>query len=164
MGRGAAGISKTTLESGGRDRRMARRAPLALIFRVVVNSMNSLPRSSTPRAKMGMAKGRRCAPRRSLASRLRTELHRAFLLVVVPSCKVSAPSRQFPVDIGTDPVVAVHVKVQSKPFAQSFAIRLKLYYQLMLYQAYADEVRGGQSAQLRKAQGFVTEWKRSALF
>ena len=58
-GRGAAGTSKEILEEGRIIRRIARTPPVELMLSRAQNSVNRFPCSSTPRAKTGIASGRR---------------------------------------------------------------------------------------------------------
>src|SRR5581483_6303798 len=62
-GTGAEGISNVMDDGRGRYRRTAKSSPPPLMSKAVVNSMNSLPRLSTPRTNTGKASGSLCHER-----------------------------------------------------------------------------------------------------
>ena len=72
---GALGISSKTCEESGKERRTATRAPPAETFNAVANSNHSLSFPSSPRTKIGIARGRRCHFRRSGDAFLRSKVH-----------------------------------------------------------------------------------------
>lgn len=86
VGNGAEGISRRMSGETGRLRRMASKAPTALMLSAVVNSRNSFPRASFPRTNMGTASGRR--------SQLRLSFFLGFLAMSPPLMGVADELRR----------------------------------------------------------------------